>query len=249
MKKYYLLIFSLLSFEFVSAQAAVINQSHLSANLQQYLLDPNNYSKKSLITMEIGGIVYLNALIKVNSKIDESQLTQLGIFINTKAGNIWTVLIPRQNLVSFTTLRNIDYIQLDEPIVSNLDIARKTTRVDSVQNGINLPIRYSGKGVVVGIIDAGFDYSHPTFYDTTGNKLRIKRVWEQRQTGTPPNGFVYGNEISDTSAMLTKGTELPTFTHGTHVAGIAAGSGVGSTKFRGMAYESDLVFVRWGARY
>jgi hypothetical protein len=45
--------------------------------------------------------------------------------------------------------------------------------------------------------------------------------------------------------LLAKGTDLATFTHGTHVGGIAAGSGyVGiNSKIRGVAYKSDLVFV------
>ena len=51
---------------------------------------------------------------------------------------------------------------------------------------------YKGKNVVVGIIDIGFDYNHPSFYDGQGN-CRIKRVWEQNKLGTPPTGYNYGN--------------------------------------------------------
>ena len=72
----------------------------------------------------------------------------------------------------------------------------------------------------------------PTFYDTLGNVLRVKRVWEQHKAGTPPTGFNYGNEITDTTNMLLVGNDVNSFSHGTHVGGIAAGSGIGSLKYQ-----------------
>lgn len=217
-------------------------QARLSANLQQFLLKPDT---KNMVFIAHKSVKYAAAFIKVNKQVSEKAITDLGAFIGTKAGNIWTVQIPLDNMRSFVALKGIDVIQLDEPIAPTMEAARKSARVDSVQDGIALPMAYSGKNVVVGIIDAGFDYGHPTFYDTTGKVLRIKKIWEQHNAGTPPSGYTYGNEITDTSAMLAKGYETNTFSHGTHVGGIAAGSGFGGTgkKYRGVAYESDLVFV------
>ncbi len=225
---------------------AQITQTHkLSANLMQLLSKPNavNSSNKAVLS-KIKGETFVSTLIKVTPQINEKSITQLGAFIGTKAGNIWTVQVPISQLQKFIAITQIDYIQLDEPIASNLDAAIKSARADSVQNGINLPLAYSGKGVVVGIIDAGFDYTHPTFFDTSGTNLRIKRVWEQHNDGTPPIGYNYGNEISDNATMLAKGFEVNSFSHGTHVGGIAAGSGYGTNKkYRGLAYESDIVIV------
>lgn len=225
---------------------AQVNQTQkLSANLMQLLNKPSTYEANRLgVLSKINSDDYVSTLIRVNAKFNEKTILQLGAFIGTKAGNIWTVQVPVTKIKAFTELAYIEYIQLDEPITGMLDAANKSARVDSVQNGINLPLAYSGKGVVVGIIDAGFDYTHPSFYDTTGKVLRLKRVWEQRNAGTPPTGFNYGNEITDTTAMLAKGFEVNSFSHGTHVGGIAGGSGYGTgSKYRGVAYESDLVFV------
>jgi subtilisin family serine protease len=106
---------------------------------------------------------------------------------------------------------------------------------------------YTGKDVVVGLIDAGFDYTHVTLFDTTGNNYRVKKIWEQKKPGVPPSQFFYGNELVNTSDMFMAKTDAYGFSHGTHVAGIAGGSGFGSdgnnSRFRGMAYESDLVLV------
>ncbi|MCU0440836.1 MAG: S8 family peptidase [Bacteroidia bacterium] len=215
----------------------------LSANLQQLLIQPT--SKLNTMYKEYNQ-QYVGALIKVNQPFNETPLSTLGVQIGTRAGAIYSVRIPVGQLRAFTQVKGIRYIQLDEPIGYQLDAARKSARVDSVHAGIQLPQAFTGKNVVVGIIDAGFDYSHPTFYDTTGTVLRIKRVWEQRNQGTPPQGFSYGNELTDTTQMIAEGAEVDSFSHGTHVGGIAAGSGytgANNQKYRGVAYESDLVLV------
>ncbi|MFN5545524.1 MAG: S8 family serine peptidase [Bacteroidota bacterium] len=222
---------------FVYAQNA-----RMSANMQLYLQQPSACTQKVLYKTAQQN--YISTFLKVQQPFNEQPLLKLGVSIGTRAGNVYTALIPEQVVQQVLQIEGIEYVQLDEPIFASLESARKAARVDSVHQAILLNMPYTGKGVVVGIIDAGFDYSHPTFYDTTGSVLRIKRVWEQRQTGNPPAGFNYGNELTDTVAMLAKGYDVNTFSHGTHVGGIAAGSGFGSTgNMRGVAYESELVFV------
>ncbi|MDB5284807.1 MAG: hypothetical protein JWO06_3882 [Bacteroidota bacterium] len=107
---------------------------------------------------------------------------------------------------------------------------------------------YTGKDVVLGVMDVGFDFTHPTFYDTLGKTYRIKRIWEEKVSGTPPTGFIYGSELTDTNAMKAEHSDNTHASHGTHVTGIAGGSGYGSSttdhkKYRGMAFESDIVLV------
>lgn len=198
------------------------------------------------VKFKSGNVVFYPGMIKVGEQFNENQLTTLGVQIGTKAGNIWTIRVPDYALQAVTQLKAIEAFELDAPVNANMDMARKYSRVDSVHQGINLPKQYSGKGVVVGVIDAGFDYMHPAFWDTSGTSLRLKRVWEQHKNGTPPSGYAYGNELKDSASFITAQNDVSAFSHGTHVGGIAAGSGVGSTsnnKLRGVAYESELVFV------
>ncbi|RYE24926.1 MAG: T9SS type A sorting domain-containing protein [Sphingobacteriales bacterium] len=198
-----------------------------------------NYDAQHNLTLT--GIIKL----KDNSGNALEDMQQLGVRIGTKAGKVWTVQIPATKVAAFTKIKGIDYIELNEPTAPQLDEARKQTRADSVHQGIGLFCPFTGDGVVVGIVDAGFDYTHPTFFDTLNANYRVKQVWEQKTTGTPPTGFSYGNEMTNAADMWTKGTDNGQ-THGTHVGGIAGGSGVGSIdnrKYRGFAHQSEMVFV------
>ena len=235
----------------VNAQGNINLKPKLSPRTQQYLLEAKKYGAETILDgyiykTGIDNAIYVSALIKAGT-IQQSSLTSLGIHVGTKAGDIWTVQIPQDKVNAFTQLEGIEYIQIDEPVFADMDTTRVVTRVDSVHAGINLPMPYTGKDVVVGIIDAGFDYTNVTLFDTNGVNFRLKKVWEQRSGGTPPSQFFYGNEMATTNTLWTKKTDAFGFSHGAHVAGIAAGSGFGSdntnSRFRGMAYESDIVFV------
>ena len=235
------------------AQQAVKGAAKLSPRTQVYLktikaADNKQQIQSDYVYKKTSTGIYLSALIKVNKDISSSDLEALGVHVGTRAGKVWTTIVPLANVEAFTQIKGIDYIELDERVCMHLDSARRTTRADSVQKGIGLPHAYTGKGVVVGVVDVGFDFSHPTFYDTSGTHYRVKRIWEEKKVGTPPAGFAYGNEITDTLAIVSEGTDNQVNTHGMHVAGIAAGSGYGSSDssnsiYRGMAFESDVVLV------
>ncbi|CAA6826989.1 MAG: Unknown protein, partial [uncultured Aureispira sp.] len=226
----------------------------LSANTKQYLWKQENRSSGSKILPECvyrqdaNGKIYLASLIKVKPTINESALKALGILVGSKSKDIWTAYVPLEEVKAFSELPGIAAIELDRPTGITMDSARIQTHVDSVHNGINLPQAYDGAGVVLGVIDAGFDYTHPANFDTSYTRFRLKSVWEQKGSGTAPAAFGYGAEYIDSTSIFNKGFDAMTFSHGTHVAGIAGGSGYGgpagnNERFRGMAYNSDLVYV------
>ncbi len=194
-----------------------------------------------------GNKIFLSAMIKTNGFLNENDLNALDVKIGTRAGNILTVKIPLDKIEAFTLVGGVEYIQLDEPSIPLLDNARLYTRADSVHAGINLPMPYSGKDVVVGVVDAGYDFQHPCYFDTNGVNYRVKKVWMQKNTAGPaPAGYSYGTEMTDSLALWTQGTDNGQ-THATHVSGICAGSGFGglttNNRFRGFAYDADMVLV------
>lgn len=115
------------------------------------------------------------------------------------------------------------------------------------------PLNLTGKNVTIGFIDTGIQYENEVFRDATG-RSRITAIWDQTiQTGTPPEGFLYGTEY--TNEMIQRAIEsdnprgiVPStdeIGHGTAAASVAAGSRLeGNRQFIGAAPECNIVMVK-----
>ncbi|MBI1221184.1 MAG: S8 family serine peptidase [Bacteroidetes bacterium] len=189
-------------------------------------------------------------LIEVLPEFPEESMRARGIEVKSKAGSIWSVRANKAQIdwmISNPQILTLELSSVHFPLHKMDYQSRVASSVLQVQqtplaNGIPYP--YTGKGVIVGIIDIGFQPDHPNFYDTNGQVNRVVRYWDQLDnSGNPPAGFSYGSLHTTLSDMLKKtySDEM----HGTHVTGIAGGSGYGSVnrKHAGVAYESDLVMV------
>lgn len=218
----------------------IYSQSKLSA-YSKFIVDKNIANAKYDKTLES---IKLRGLVKVNQQIDENYLKSISCTIGTKAGNIWTISIPASAVELLALHDGIDYIDLDKPIVPTLYKAKQSSAVDKVHSGYGISSALKGRNVVVGIVDAGFEYSHPMFREQGTNKTRIRKVWELKNEGNPPDAYDYGNELKNEQEILSKSCDFDFMSHGSHVAGIAAGVSVGEDTLNGgVAPESDLVFV------
>lgn len=110
-----------------------------------------------------------------------------------------------------------------------------------------------GRGVIVGIVDTGIDYTNSLFRQADGT-TRIASIWDQGiQTGNPPEGFFYGSEYTReqiNEALASEGDPhlvVPTEDtqgHGTFLAGIAAGGEDIAQDFIGAAPDATIVAVK-----
>ena len=190
---------------------------------------------------------YFSFLGKINQQFNPQNLSNLGIMVGKPIGSVVSIKVPVDQLAAITSLPGLESMQIAAKIENLLDKAVTDIRADSVHAGIGLPQGYTGKDVYIGITDWGFDYTSPMFYDTTLSESRIIAAWDQFKTSGPsPNGFNYGTEYASPQTLLSAECDTSNVyhygTHGTHVAGIAAGSGAGAA-FRGVAFESKLLFV------
>lgn len=221
----------------------------LIMDIKLYEINKENNSDSLLIykygLIKMNNTIYANSFVIPADNYEPKELLKYGFLSGSHSGQILTGLIPIDEILEISNSNLVKYIQIGEPTEQLLDNARARTWVDWVHQGYQLPQSYFGNGVIVGVIDAGFDYTHPNFYDGTGsNNYRIKRVWEQTKTGTPPSSFSYGRELTSQAAILNAQTDFSANSHGTHVTGIAAGAGGGAnTTFMGVAPQSDIVLV------
>ena len=193
---------------------------------------------------------WAGAVVQVDEEVvNADDLRNVGIHIGSKIEDIWTVRFP---LDRFSFLQNINGLQFVEMAASygpELDKANEYSNVNQVHEGIEeLQQAYSGDDVIMAVIDWGFDYTHPQFYDALGEEYRIKAVWDQNNLDyhKPPLNFNYGSYFSNKERILRQEKDVDylygAFSHGTHVAGIASGSGAG-TKYKGVAPDSDLILI------
>ncbi|MFH1007744.1 MAG: S8 family serine peptidase [Candidatus Latescibacterota bacterium] len=152
----------------------------------------------------------------------------------------------------------------DEPL---LDVSTSDSTLvtpGTIYLGVNadqVHSTYDGTDVIVGIVDSGIDWDHGDFVKPGPLQTsRILSIWDQ--TLTPdgneanPSGYTYGVEYTQAhlnGELVGNPTvsvrHQPSASHGTHVAGIAAGDGSAtgdgkaSGTFAGMAPGADLIIV------
>lgn len=172
-------------------------------------------------------------------------------------GNISSVELPSSKVLEFAQNPAVERIEnmSARGMVMMDDTARMNNNIDSIHKGFSpLMNGYSGKGVVVGIIDGGIYWQQPDFKRADGS-TRIRYIWDQVIANAPnaPQPYNYGQEWTWIDINANKCTHTPEylsseFGHGTCVAGIAAGNGRSLTydtmRYRGIAYEADIIAVR-----
>ncbi len=110
-------------------------------------------------------------------------------------------------------------------------------------------LELTGRGVLVGIVDTGIDYTNPVFRYEDGTS-RIVSIYDQSIQGTPPANFLVGTEFTNSQINEALSGSSPFDTvpsrdevgHGTFLASLAAGREAGD--FRGAAPDSELIVVK-----
>lgn len=180
------------------------------------------------------------ALVKLADGQDAGILPKHGCVVIDSVGSIYIAIVPVASIGALSREAGVLRMEANKASHSMLDSTAAAIKAVPAYEGLSLPQAYTGKGVVVGIADTGFDFTHPMFTDAGGH-LRIKQVWDIYTGGT--SGYKHIGTTYDTPEKLwaARGTCDSAQHHGTHVMGIAAGSMVGKGKYRGIAYESDIV--------
>ena len=202
-----------------------------------------NLMEKAVVTRTLSPEQTVNVFIRLADGADIERIGRIyGVKFNVETGNLYTAVVPMSMLAALADDDGVEAVDAGQEVHMMMDAARRLTHVDEAHAGTSLTMPYTGKGVLVGIIDAGFDFNHPNFRDKDGN-CRIQAVWDQNNFLVTDSDYGYGKEYRSTAEIVSAGRdmELTGDTHGTHVAGIATGSYDGP--YLGVAPEADIVLV------
>lgn len=141
-----------------------------------------------------------------------------------------------------------DYIGLYPKVMSPLDQASNDAA--GISPVIDHPyLNLSGKGVIIGFVDTGIDYTKPVFQFKDGT-TKIISIWDQTLDGARNAELYFGAEftreqINEALRSPNPFDLVPTRDmdgHGTFMASVAAGSKLDS--YVGAAPDAELVVVK-----
>ncbi len=175
------------------------------------------------------------SVARVIIQADEAQsvaraLSGKGYEATVISDELLTAEVPVAGILTLAEMPEVTYIRTPRTFRPLLKEARRLSSVDNVHKGQGLETPFTGKGVIMGVIDQGFEYKHVAFLDKDGNS-RVRALWN-RNAGTDP-----------VTKIPSGGDGMDTNGHGTHVACIAAGSNVGENGFYGMAPDAELIII------
>lgn len=212
-----------------SALMKGVNETSLSPYAPPYIQD---------------GVEMVDAFIDIANHGVIEALKAKGVIINCEFDDFVTAQIPVDLLETVSTMNGVVDVEISKMMEFCTDSTLRVTHAGEVLNGIQygLPQAYDGTGVIVGVIDAGFDYQHLTYKQADNDSItRIVRVYDpENSTGHPAivgtntlRGSLFMGEQIDTLTTDAIGT------HGTHTSSIAAGKNVEG--YSGMAPGADIV--------
>ncbi len=225
-------------------------------------------TEKSLLSADDQSAAYdsipkLMVLVRCS---DANLLSQYGCSILSQWSDIYAVNIPITELDNVAALPEVERIEANEPSKLCNDITAKITQAyDARTTTIGNTTGFTGKGVIIGIVDCGFDFTNPTFRTADNSDTRIKLIWDILDTSSGGSAVTATYDFSDAynkyniiyPSALKTGVTLPgrLYTsvadkprscdavitcHATHVLGIAAGNGVPSIAAAGAGKYSGM---------
>lgn len=193
-------------------------------------------------------------LLNEGAEVSDETFNSLGIEVVKRRGTVVFANVPVNRLKALAEVEGIRSINAGGKFTSYNDHARQNTMVDQVHemtkensSVADVPEKFRGKDVLVAIIDSEIDFGHPAFRDANG-KTRVKQYMkvEYDKNGKVVHEVAVEQDQMDNALKLAD--VLAQVGHGTHVAGVAAGSTAAladddpAKKLYGMAPEADLLF-------
>lgn len=183
--------------------------------------------------------VVVIAKLAEGAGLPTDELESLGVKVTMHSGSFAILNVPGEAMERLAQMKAFSNLYASEIQKLCNDRTREYTSVSYVtgeKECTQIPTKYTGEGVVVGIIDQGIDFNHAAFMDPATGETRIKEaVYFDKE----------GMHVADDEASIAALTTMCTkSSHGTHTSATAAGSNVSG--YQGMAPGAELVLCDLG---
>lgn len=169
---------------------------------------------------------YIPVILRIADGSDLSDLEARGVVVFHTRGDMALACVPETELSQLDRMPAVARAEAARRAVPCLDKARAATRADLRET---LPQHaFTGRGVVVGFADTGFDAGHVAFDG------RVDAVYDYDETTATRLA------AENAAAIAARAADAPHEFHATHVAGILAGGDM-SVPYYGVATGADIV--------
>lgn len=232
-RSYSLFLAFMLSIVMMAQQRADVSKlsSHLAERWRTHCTPPASRAVPHQDTARV------LALVKLADAPSATVFEEHACRVEAQIGSIYVVHIPFSSLGALSLDARVVRIEAERMPRPAMDTSAQHIHATGIYHGAQLPQAFTGKGVVAGVFDCFYDFTHPAFYDSEGN-TRIKYYYDfcwPNADGTRGHAIDRAADI----VALQHSQHALNGNHGTHVAGIMAGSAV-EGKYQGMAPESDI---------
>lgn len=248
----YILVFGILFFVIQNVSWSQ-NQGKMSSYVRKAVAEfqSSQKAKDTRLKAKKAHVPELTALVKTS---DVQLLKKNGCKIYANWDDIYIASIPLDKISSLCSHPSIHRIEAGKSCSITNDNSAAIVRAKDVWHS-PAPLSATGKGVIVGIMDVGFDLTHPNWYSTDTQEYRIKQVWDMLDysgEGEPVMGkdtIYVGRQYIGEDAILNKRYSADGLTqyHGTHTMGTATGSGCEGngtiSPYTGMAPDAEICVV------
>ncbi len=242
MKQFHVFLYIFLVFLVLPLQAQRRELLKMSPTVRSMYFDNHQSScsmKKARLMNERTATLFIKTSGDITDLLSSNHCISHATF-----GNVQIVSVPLYRLGSIASDKRI--VRMEAGGMAHTTNNRFPALINSepAYKGLNMPQAYTGSGVVVGIMDIGFDLTCPNFFNNDLSEYRIKAMWDHLSVDTIGSSLPVGRDYVGETALLaySRSRDAHLSYHGNHTLGTAAGSGFG-TDYKGVAYESDICLV------
>lgn len=207
----------------------------------------NKYEQQQTAVRENGGALRAQGRPVINYILALVESTDGDATIQQKGGLVWqdfghgfyAAFLPVDSLGALDQSASIVRMEANE--LSNVlnDNSKEILGVNKIWNGIELPQAFRGNGVLAGVMDIGFDFTHPSFRNEDGSS-RVIWFWDPLAENDNPKELGRTYTTPDEVLAAEHSYNAAQDNHGSHVLGSIAGRGIDGN-FAGMAPEADII--------